>query len=103
MPSEGRCIAQIAPLHERAPPRLYGGTERVVSFLTEELVHQGRDVTLFASGDSQTSAKLVRCCDMALRFNPAVRDSLPYHLIILDEVRRRIDQFDILHFHVDLV
>ena len=66
-------------------------------------MHQGRDVTLFASGDSQTSAKLVRYCDMALRFNPAVRDSLPYHLIILDEVRRRIDQFDILHFHVDLV
>jgi len=96
-------IAQIAPLHERVPPRLYGGTERVVSFLTEELVHQGHDVTLFASGDSQTSAKLVRCCDMALRFNPAVRDSLPYHLIMLDEVRRRIDQFDILHFHVDQI
>jgi glycosyltransferase involved in cell wall biosynthesis len=96
-------IAQIAPLHECVPPRLYGGTERVVSFLTEELVHQGHDVTLFASGDSQTSAKLVRCCDMALRFNPAVRDSLPYHLIMLDEVRRRTDQFDILHFHVDLI
>ena len=96
-------IAQIAPLHERVPPRLYGGTERVVSFLTEELVHQGRDVTLFASGDSQTSAKLVHCCDMALRFNPAVRDALPYQMIMLDEVRRRIDQFDILHFHVDLV
>ncbi|WP_049813156.1 glycosyltransferase family 4 protein [Bradyrhizobium japonicum] len=96
-------IAQIAPLHERVPPRLYGGTERVVSFLTEELVRQGHDVTLFASGDSQTSARLVRCCDMALRFNPAVRDALPYHLIMLDEVRRRIEQFDVLHFHVDLL
>ena len=96
-------IAQIAPLYERVPPRLYGGTERVVSFLTEELVRQGHDVTLFASGDSQTSARLIRCCDMALRFNPAVRDALPYHMIMLDEVRRRIDQFDVLHFHVDLV
>lgn len=96
-------IAQIAPLHERVPPRFYGGTERVVSFLTEELVRQGHDVTLFASGDSQTSAELVRCCDVALRFNPAVRDGLPYHMIMLDEVRRRIDQFDILHFHIDLI
>jgi glycosyltransferase involved in cell wall biosynthesis len=96
-------IAQIAPLHERVPPRLYGGTERVVSFLTEELVRQGHEVTLFASGDSQTSARLIRCCDMALRFNPAVRDTLPYHMIMLDEVRRRIDQFDVLHFHVDLL
>jgi glycosyltransferase involved in cell wall biosynthesis len=96
-------IAQIAPLHERVPPRLYGGTERVVSFLTEELVRQGHDVTLFASGDSQTSARLVGCCDMALRFNPAVRDTLPYHMIMLDEVRRRIDEFDVLHFHVDLL
>jgi glycosyltransferase involved in cell wall biosynthesis len=96
-------IAQIAPLYERVPPRLYGGTERVVSFLTEELVRQGHDVTLFASGDSQTSATLIRCCDMALRFNPAVRDALPYHMIMLDEVRRRIDQFDVLHFHIDLI
>jgi glycosyltransferase involved in cell wall biosynthesis len=96
-------IAQIAPLHERVPPRLYGGTERVVSFLTEELVRQGHDVTLFASGDSQTSARLIRCCDIALRFNPTVRDALPYHMIMLDEVRRRIDQFDVLHFHVDLL
>ncbi len=96
-------IAQIAPLYERVPPRFYGGTERVVSFLTEELVRQGHDVTLFASGDSQTSADLVRCCDMALRLNPAVRDSLPYHMIMLDEVRRRIDEFDILHFHIDII
>src|SRR3974390_1928446 len=96
-------IAQIAPLYERVPPRLYGGTERVVSFLTEELAHQGHDVTLFASGDSQTSARLGRCSDMALRFNPAVRDTLPYHMIMLEEVRRRIDQFDALHFHIDFI
>jgi glycosyltransferase involved in cell wall biosynthesis len=95
-------IAQIAPLHERVPPRLYGGTERVVSILTEELVRQGHDVTLFASGDSQTSARLICCCDIALRLNPAVRDTLPYHMIMLDEIRRRIDQFDVLHFHIDL-
>jgi glycosyltransferase involved in cell wall biosynthesis len=96
-------IAQIAPLHERVPPKLYGGTERVVAFLTEELVRQGHEVTLFASGDSETSAKLVRCCDMALRLNPEVRDTLPYHMIMLDAVRRRIDEFDILHFHIDVL
>src|SRR3974377_2226469 len=96
-------IAQIAPLHECVPARLYGGTERVVSFLTEELVRQGHDVTLFASGDSKTSANLVRCCDMALRRNPSVRDTLSYHMIMLDEVRRRIDQFDVLHFHIDVL
>ena len=96
-------IAQIAPLHERVPPVFYGGTERVVSFLTEELVRQGHDVTLFASGDFKTSARLVRCCDMALRLNPAVRDTLPYHMIMLDEVRRRIGEFDILHFHIDVL
>ena len=96
-------IAQIAPLHERVPPRLYGGTERVVSFLTEELVRQGHEVVLFASGDSKTSAQLVSCCEMALRLNPSVRDHLPYHMIMLEEVRQRIDQFDILHFHIDLL
>ena len=96
-------IAQIAPLHECVPPKLYGGTERVVSFLTEELVRHGHDVTLFASGDSKTSARLVRCCDIALRLNPAVRDALPYHMIMLDKVRRRADQFDVLHFHIDIL
>jgi hypothetical protein len=73
-------IAQVAPLAERCPPRLYGGTERIVSYLTEELVRQGHDVTLFASGDSRTAASLVRCSDMALRLNPAVKDHIPYHL-----------------------
>ena len=95
-------IAQIAPLHESVPPKLYGGTERVVSFLTEELVRQGHEVTLFASGNSETSAKLVPCCEMALRLNAAVRDPLPYHMIMLDEVCRRRNEFDILHFHVDV-
>jgi glycosyltransferase involved in cell wall biosynthesis len=95
-------IAQVAPLAERCPPRLYGGTERIVSYLTEELVRRGHDVTLFASGDSQTAAKLVRCSDMALRLNPAVKDHLPYHIVMLDEVRRRADDFDVVHFHIDL-
>ena len=96
-------IAQVAPLAERCPPRLYGGTERIVSYLTEELVRQGHDVTLFASGDSRTAAKLVRCSDMALRLNPAVKDHMPYHLVMLDEVRRRADDFDVIHFHIDLL
>ncbi|HZP71336.1 MAG TPA: glycosyltransferase family 4 protein [Pseudolabrys sp.] len=94
-------IAQIAPLYESVPPRFYGGTERVVSYLTEELVRQGHDVTLFASGDSKTSARLVRCCDMALRLNPSIRDPLPYHIIMMEQVRQRAHEFDILHFHVD--
>ena len=96
-------IAQVAPLAERCPPRLYGGTERIVSYLTEELVRQGHDVTLFASGDSRTAARLVRCSDMALRLNPAVKDHMPYHLVMLDEVRRRADDFDVIHFHIDLL
>lgn len=96
-------IAQIAPLAERVPPRLYGGTERIVSYLTEELVCRGHDVSLFASADSLTSANLVSCADRALRLNPAVRDHIPHHLILLEEVRRRADEFDILHFHIDLL
>jgi glycosyltransferase involved in cell wall biosynthesis len=71
--------------------------------LTEELVRQGHDVTLFASGDSKTSAKLVRCCDMALRLNPSVKEPLVYHVIMLEELRQRIDQFDVLHFHIDIL
>jgi glycosyltransferase involved in cell wall biosynthesis len=94
-------IAQIAPLYECVPPKLYGGTERIVSYLTEELVRQGHDVTLFASADSKTSAKLVPCCDMALRLNPSIRDALPYHVIMMEQVRQRAREFDILHFHVD--
>jgi glycosyltransferase involved in cell wall biosynthesis len=96
-------IAQIAPLAESVPPLLYGGTERIVSFLTDELVRRGHEVTLFASGDSLTAAELVPCCDMALRLNPDVRDPIPHHLILLEEVRRRADEFDVLHFHIDLL
>jgi glycosyltransferase involved in cell wall biosynthesis len=96
-------IAQIAPLFESCPPKFYGGTERIVSYLTEELVRQGHDVTLFASGDSQTSAKLVACGDMALRLNPAVKDWLPHYIVMLEQVRQSADEFDVLHFHVDMV
>ena len=94
-------IAQIAPLMESVPPRLYGGTERVVSYLTEELVRQGHDVTLFASGDSITAAELVSCAPEALRLDSRVRDHIPYHMIMLDRVRERMEDFDILHFHID--
>ncbi|MDB5378316.1 MAG: rfaG [Rubritepida sp.] len=95
-------IAQIAPLAEACPPKLYGGTERIVAYLTDELVRQGHEVTLFASGDSQTSATLVPCTEMALRLNPAVKDFLPYHVLMLEQVRRRFDDFDVIHFHTDL-
>ncbi|MDK4743029.1 glycosyltransferase family 4 protein [Rhizobium sp. CNPSo 3464] len=96
-------IAQIAPLAESVPPKLYGGTERIVSYLTEELVRQGHDVTLFASGDSTTEATLVACSDVALRLNPAVRDHLPHQVVMLEEIRRRAHKFDVLHFHIDLL
>jgi glycosyltransferase involved in cell wall biosynthesis len=96
-------IAQIAPLMESCPPRLYGGTERIVSFLTEELARQGHDVTLFASGDSRTSARLEPCCEVALRLDPRVKDPIPYHVVMLDKVRSMANQFDVLHFHVDLL
>lgn len=94
-------IAQVAPLAERVPPRLYGGSERVVSYLTEALVADGHDVTLFASGDSLTAAELVPCVEKALRLNPAVRDSLPYYMTMIDKVHSRASQFDIVHFHID--
>jgi glycosyltransferase involved in cell wall biosynthesis len=95
-------VAQIAPLVESVPPRLYGGTERIVSHLTEELVRQGHDVTLFASGDSVTTADLVPCSVTALRLDPAVQDPIPHYMLMLDQVRERADDFDILHFHIDL-
>ncbi len=94
-------IAQIAPLHEAVPPKLYGGTERVVSYLTEALVDAGHDVTLFASGDSQTFAKLEAFCPQALRLDPTIRDTMAPHMLLLEEVRRRADEFDVLHFHID--
>ena len=94
-------IAQIAPLHEAVPPKLYGGTERVVSFLTEELVAQGHNVTLFASGDSLTSAKLQSVWPRALRLDPAIRDPIAPHMLMMEAVRRQVDEFDVLHFHMD--
>jgi glycosyltransferase involved in cell wall biosynthesis len=95
-------IAQIAPLMESVPPRLYGGTERIVSYLTEELVRLGHEVTLFASGDSVTAANLVSCAARALRLDSSVRDAVPYYMLMLDRVRRRSEDFDVLHFHIDL-
>jgi glycosyltransferase involved in cell wall biosynthesis len=95
-------IAQVAPLIESVPPRLYGGSERVVSYLTEELVRLGHDVTLFASGDSITSAELAPCCTRGLRLDPTVRDIIPYFMLMIDKVRERAEEFDVLHFHIDL-
>ncbi|OFW97185.1 MAG: glycosyl transferase [Alphaproteobacteria bacterium RIFCSPHIGHO2_12_FULL_66_14] len=94
-------IAQIAPLTEAIPPKLYGGTERVVSWLTEELVSLGHDVTLFASGDSMTTAKLEPMWPRALRLDGSVRDPMALHMSMLEQVRQRADEFDILHFHLD--
>jgi glycosyltransferase involved in cell wall biosynthesis len=93
-------IAQVAPLHESVPPRFYGGTERIVSYLTEELVRQGHEVTLFASGDSKTSAELVAPCAHALRLSHS-EDPIPHHLVMLEQVQRRAREFDLVHFHVD--
>ena len=94
-------IAQIAPLTEAVPPKLYGGTERVVSFLTEELVSMGHDVTLFASGDSITGARLEAMHPCALRFDRSLRDTIAPHLLMLETVARRADEFDVLHCHLD--
>ena len=96
-------IAQIAPLVESVPPRLYGGTERVVAYLTDELVRQGHEVTLFASGDSRTCANLVPTCRQALRLDPNVRDHVPLHVMMLEQVKRLASRFDVLHFHTDLL
>ncbi|MGV2288326.1 glycosyltransferase family 4 protein [Trinickia sp. YCB016] len=94
-------IAQIAPLYEAVPPKLYGGTERVVSYLTEALVDLGHDVTLFASGDSVTSANLEAAWPRALRLDPSIRDALAPHMLLLEKVRRVAHEFDVLHFHLD--
>src|SRR3954465_12924083 len=93
-------IAQIAPLVESVPPTLYGGTERVVSWLTEELVAEGHEVTLFASGDSRTAARLVPIVPRALRLE-GIHDSTPYNIIMLDQVVARQRDFDVMHFHID--
>src|SRR5437867_2648594 len=98
-------IAQVAPLYESVPPKYYGGTERVVSYLTEELVRQGHDVTLFASGDSRTSARLVPTTDRALRERFSLQEMLnlgvPLHLAMIGEVLQYADEFDVIHCHID--
>jgi glycosyltransferase involved in cell wall biosynthesis len=94
-------IAQVAPLYESVPPKLYGGTERVVHYLTEELVAQGHRVTLFASGDSETSAELVSPCPRALRLSEKWEDKMIPHMVLLDQVMQRAAEFDVIHFHVD--
>ncbi len=94
-------IAQVAPLHESVPPKLYGGTERVVHHLTEELVRQGHDVTLFASGDSLTQARLVPICAQSLRLDSQCIDPLAYHVLMLERVFGAVDDFDVIHFHID--
>ena len=94
-------IAHVAPLHEPVPPRLYGGTERIVSYLTEGLVELGHDVTLFASGDTRTSAKLVPCRERALRLDPRpLKSETAAHLSMLSKVRKQAQDFDIIHFHL---
>src|SRR5689334_17803529 len=94
-------IAQVAPLYESVPPKYYGGTERVVSYLTEELVRQGHQVTLFASGDSVTKARLVAACRRSLRLDKHCVDQLAHHIRLLELVAREADRFDVLHFHID--
>lgn len=94
-------VAQVAPLYESVPPSLYGGTERVVSYLTEELVKQGHEVTLFASGDSVTRARLISPCARALRLDPGQIDPMGPHMLLLDQVFERMHEFDVVHFHID--
>jgi glycosyltransferase involved in cell wall biosynthesis len=94
-------IAQIAPLYESVPPKYYGGTERVVSFLTEELVRQGHKVTLFASGDSQTAARLVPGSRRSLRLDKGCIDQLAHHVLMLEKFYQRSHEFDVAHFHID--
>lgn len=94
-------IAQISPLYESVPPKLYGGTERIVSFLTEELIRQGHEVTLFASGDSITNARHIPCCDKALRLNKDCLDQLAPHIVQLEIVQQRLFEFDLIHYHID--
>ena len=94
-------IAQVAPLYESVPPKLYGGTERVVHYLTEELIREGHDVTLFASGDSQTNARLIVPVEDALRLKEGNYDPIAYHMILLQDIIERADEFDVIHFHID--
>lgn len=94
-------IAQVSPLFESVPPKYYGGTERVVSYLTEELVRQGHEVTLFASGDSVTRAKLVAPCRRSLRLDKNCMDQMAHHILMLEMLFKDTERFDIIHFHID--
>jgi glycosyltransferase involved in cell wall biosynthesis len=94
-------IAQIAPLYESVPPKYYGGTERVVSYLTEELVSMGHEVTLFASGDSETKAKLIPVCSRSLRLDSTCIDTLGYHILMIERLFKNHKDFDIIHSHID--
>ena len=94
-------IAQVSPLYESVPPRLYGGTERVVSWLSEELLRQGHQVTVFASGDSLTNARLIPVCPQALRLDPDCMDPLAHHIYLIEQVRQHKNEFDLVHFHID--
>ena len=94
-------IAQVAPLVESVPPAGYGGTERIVSYLTEELVRQGHEVTLYASGDSQTTARLVPCVPRALRLDKQVIDPLAHGIVELERVFADAHEYDVIHWHVD--
>src|SRR5436190_23876843 len=94
-------IAQGAPLYESVPPHNYGGTERVVSYITEELARLGHDVTLFASGDSVTGARLVAGSRRSLRTDKSSVDKMAPHFVMLEEVIRRASEFDLVHYHVD--
>jgi glycosyltransferase involved in cell wall biosynthesis len=96
-------IAQVSPLMESVPPRRYGGTERVVAYLTEALIDQGHEVTLFASGDSRTRARLVAPCPRSLRLDPDCRDRLAHHVLMLEQVLAAAHRFDVIHFHLDFI
>jgi glycosyltransferase involved in cell wall biosynthesis len=96
-------IAQVAPLYESVPPKYYGGTERVVSYLTEELVRQGHEVTLFASGDSETAARLIAATPRSLRLDKTCVDQLAHHVLLLEQVCHRGGEFDVVHYHIDYV
>ncbi len=96
-------IAQVSPLFESVPPKLYGGTERIISYLTEELVRQGHDVTVFASGDSVTSAKLVPVINESIRQDATKQSWLPYHMVEMDLVSELAHTFDMIHFHTDFL
>jgi glycosyltransferase involved in cell wall biosynthesis len=94
-------IAQVSPLYESVPPKLYGGTERIVSYLTEEFVRQGHDVTLFASGDSVTNAKLISPCEKSLRLDSSCVDQIAPHFTMLESIYKQIENFDVIHYHID--